>query len=357
MRVIDELISYLWHTHKLDPEDMMWLSHNGYCDDFDLYDYDYRVDRLDLREASFEEDVFEEAFADRKPRKSSGATSANRFCVEDLVARLTVSRLEAAPVLQELLRFSQNKSGSETVFDVANWIARGDVEQLQIAVLQVLCGSEEGLSAITRIIACNYIHIEWDGKSGPAVQAYQKLVASRDIGAIGKYSWILKKPEIARAYAVARAQARLADALGSLLQTDETALARALVPFDPDAFWFLCLLTTHRSGTSQAGRQGLIAPRPHKLPTFDVLYRLADLALGPAASPMHGDMINERSHPVGVFLLARLEQKRTGSKRETSHCDRTREAMDGLRAFEIWDKAYRPPEVFDHWENDRKNHE
>lgn len=350
MRVIDELISYLWRTRRLDVDDMTWLSNNGYCDDFDLYhgDYDNWFRYADDRDEDDGEGADHDAFEDRKPRKRSGAPAGGKALVDDLVTRLAAQREDAAGVLQELARFAPDAAD-----DAANRLAHADPDAAVRAVAQVLSGSEDGLSAVTRIIACNYVHIEPEGRMGPAARAYQKLITARDISAVGKYGWILREPEIAAAYTMVRAQARLANALGRLLDEDDKALARAIVPFAPEAFWFLCLLlTAKRAGAGNAWAPGIIAPRPHRLPAFEDLYRLIDLALGAASAGKKQAVLNDDSHPVTALLLSRFQNRRAGATPDAG-----REAMKGLIAFDVWDRTYRPPEVFDDWKSTGENHE
>lgn len=355
MRVIDELIRYLWRTRQLSADDMTWLSNNGYCDDFDLCygDYDNWVRYADDQDDDAGEEADDDAFADRKPRRRSGPSADGKALFDDLVMRLAARREEAADVLQEFTRFSPEGADAGAAADVVNRLAHAGPDEAVRAVAQVLSGSEDGLSAVARIIACNYVHVEPEGRMGPAARAYQKLIAARYISAVGKYGWILREPEIAAAYAMVRAQARLADALGRLLDEDDKALACAIVPFEPEAFWFLCLLlTTKRGGEGDARAPGIIAPRPHRLPAFEDLYRLMDLALGAASAGKKQAVLNDDSHPVTALLLSRFQNGRSGATPDAG-----REAMKGLIAFDVWDRTYRPPEVFDDWRSTGENHE
>ena len=355
MRVIDELIRYLWRTRQLSADDMTWLSNNGYCDDFDLYygDYDNWVRYADDQDDDAGEEADDDAFEDRKPRRRSGPSVGGKALVDDLVMRLAARREEAADVLQEFTRFCPEGADAEAAADLVNRLAHAGPDEAVRAVAQVLSGAEDGLSAVTRIIACNYVHIELEGRVGPAVRAYQKLIAARDISAVGKYGWILREPEIAAAYAMVRAQARLADALGRLLDEDDKVLACAIVPFEPAAFWFLCLLlTAKRAGEGDAWAPGIIAPRPHRLPAFEDLYRLMDLALGATSGGKKQAVLNDDFHPVTALLLSRFQNGRAGATPDAG-----REAMKGLVAFDVWDRTYRPPEVFDDWKSTGENHE
>ena len=108
MRVIDELIRYLWRTRQLSADDMTWLSNNGYCDDFDLYygDYDNWLRYADDRDDDAGEEADDDAFEDRKPRRRSGPSAGGKALVDDLVMHLAARREEAADVLQEFTRFS-----------------------------------------------------------------------------------------------------------------------------------------------------------------------------------------------------------------------------------------------------------
>jgi|TARA_R100000365_G_scaffold3588_2_gene12458 hypothetical protein len=364
VRVIDELISYLWRNQKLNNEDIYWLSNNDYCDVSEFYDsgYDEYWER-DHAASDNEEDVDVEIdeFEKRKPRPKSGIPTGQNNLIDDLVASLAAQREDASRALQAFGRFSSSDGAPETIGEIANRLARADTEAVIDAVSQVLYSSEEGLSVITRIITCNYIHVNMEGRAGPACRAYRKIIAARDIGAVGKYSWILKEPEIAVAYAVACAQARLARALGHLMATGDKAVARAIMPFDADAFWFLSLLLT---ATCAAGERvgcppGIIAPRAHPLPCFDDLYHLVDLALGVVEGDGKATILEDASHPVAAFFLSRVQGTRPvrGQEAISALRARQRDTIRGLSALDIWDKAYRPPEVFDDWKSKGGNHE
>ena len=362
MRVIDELIAYLWRNQQLNSEDIYWLSNNGYCYISEFYDSGYDDYWERHRAASDNEedvDVEIDAFETRKPRPKSGRPTGQDNLVDDLVARLAAQGEDASRALQAFGRFSSSDGGPETIGEIANRLARADTEAVIEAVSQILYSSEEGLSVITRIITCNYIHVDMEGRAGPACRAYRKLIAARDIGAVGKYSWILKEPEIAVAYAVACAQARLARALGHLMATGDKAIMRALVPFDADAFWFLCLLLTTTCAAGAGCPPSLIAPRAHPLPCFDDLYHLVDLALGAVEGDSKNTILEESSHPVTAFFLARVQGARPVRGQEAISALRARQraTIRGLSALDIWDKAYRPPEVFDDWKSMGGNHE
>ena len=364
MRVIDELIAYLWRNQKLNSEDIYWLSNNGYCDIIEFYDsgYDDHWERYHAASDNEEDvDVGIDEFETRKPRPKSGRPTGQDNLVDDLVSRLAAQREDASRALQALGRFSSSDGGPETIGEIANRLARADMEAVIEAVSQILDSSEEGLSVITRIITCNYIHVDMEGRAGPACRAYRKLIAARDIGAIGKYSWILKEPEIALAYAVACAQARLAQGLGHLMAIGDKAVMRALVPFDAEAFWFLCLLLTATcaAGEGAGCRSGLIAPRAHPLPCFDDLYHLVDLALGVVEGDGKATILEDASHPVAAFFLSRVQGTRPvrGQEAISALRARQRDTIRGLSALDIWDKAYRPPEVFDDWKSKGGNHE
>ncbi len=364
MRVIDELISYLWRNQQLNSEDIYWLSNNGYCCVSELYDsgYDDYWERYDA--ASDDEDDVDveiDEFEKRKPRLKSGIPTGQNNLIDDLVACLAAQREDASRALQAFGRFSSSDGGLETIDEIANRLARADTEAVIEAVSQVLYSSKEGLSVITRIITCNYIHVDMEGRAGPACRAYRKLIAVRDLGAIGKYSWILKEPEIALAYAVACAQARLAEALGHLIVNGDKAVARAIVPFDTDAYWFLSLLltATYAAGEGAGCPSGIIMPRAHPLPCFDDLYHLVDLALGAVEGGGKNAILEDASHPVAAFFLARVQGTRPFRGQEAISALRERQCdpIRGLSALDIWDKAYRPPEVFDDWKPTGENHE
>ena len=97
---------------------------------------------------------------------------------------------------------------------------------------------------------------------------------------------------------------------------------------------------------------GIIAPRPHRLPAFEDLYRLMDLALGVASGGKKQAVLNDDSHPVTALLLSRFRNGRVSAVPEAS-----RAAIKGLVAFDVWDRTYRPPEVFDDWKSTGENHE
>lgn len=356
MRVIDELISYLWRNKKLSVEDMQWLSNHDYCDMGDFhFGYDFYRERV--HPGDFDDHDPDDEFDNlesrpRTARKNSGAPTGAKSLINDLTSRLAAQREASADMLGGLARLAPG--AGETPEAAARHIANGETGATAQVIANLITSADDGLSAVTRIAVCNYIHVEPEDRPGPAWRAYRKLIASRDIDAIGKYNWILKEPEIAAAYTLARAQAHIAEALGELVEHDPQKLARPLVPFDTASFWFLCFLLTAKHVNQGAPRApGVIAPRAHALPAFDDLYHLIDLALGAVEGGKKQNILEDESHPVALLFLSRFHWSRLVSKPRTVKMIRTqeRDATKGLSVFDVWDRAYRPPEVFDDWES------
>ncbi|WP_375202321.1 hypothetical protein [Hyphococcus sp.] len=354
MRVIDELISYLWRNNKLSAEDIHWLSNHDYCDIWNFHDGDdFYWERM--REHDQDDHETEDEFDNwdsgpRRPRKNSGAPTEAKSLIADLTTRLAARREASTDTLGGLARLAPDTG--ESLEAAASHVANAETSAIAQAIANVIAGADDGLSAVARIAVGNYIHVEPEDRPGPAWRAYRKLIASRDIDAIGKYNWILKEPEIATAYTLARAQMRIADALGELIEHDPQKIARPLIPFDVDSFWFLCLLlTAKRAGRSDYRAPGVIAPRPHALPDLDDLYRLIDLALGAVGDGKKQNVLEDAAHPLAPLIIAWFHWSRFSPKPRTMKELRAakRAAIDGLSAFDTWDRTYRPPDVFDEW--------
>lgn len=359
MRVIDELISYLWRNKKLSVEDIHWLSNHDYCDIWNFHDGDdfywerVRTGDDDNHDTEDEFDNWESGR--RTVRKNSGAPADAKSLIDDLTSRLAAQREASTDMLGGLARLAP-KAG-ETPEAAARHIANGETSATAQAIANLITSADDGLSAVTRIAVCNYIHVEPEDRPGPAWRAYRKLIASRDIDAIGKYNWILKEPEIAAAYMLVRAQTRIAEALSELIEHDPQKIARALIPFDAASFWFLCLLLTAKHADRGNRRApGVIAPRAHALPDFDSLYRMIDFTLSVVDGGRKQNILDDEFHPLGMFFLSRFHRRRLIRPPRTVRMIRAleREAIKGLSAFDAWDKTYRPPEVFDDWKSTKE---
>lgn len=356
MRVIDELISYLWRNKKLSVEDIHWLSNHDYCDVWNFHDGDdfywERVRAGDDDDHDNEDEFDNWEPGPRTARTSAGGQANAKSLIDDLTTRLAAGREASGDALDGLARLAPQAGG--TLEAAASHVANTQTSETAQAIANVIANADDGLSTITRIAVCNYIHVEPEERPGPAWRAYRKLIASRDIAAIGKYNWILKEPEIAAAYTLVRAQTHIAEALGELIEHDPQKIARPLIPFDAASFWFLCLLLTAKHADRDGRRApDVIAPRAHALPDFDSLYRMIDLTLGAVDGGNKQQILDDESHPLGMFFLSRFHRRRLIRPPRTVRMIRTleRQAIKGLSAFDAWDRAYRPPEVFDDWKS------
>ena len=110
MRVIDELISYLWRNKKLSVEDIHWLSNHDYCDIWNFHDGDdfywERVRTGDDDNHDTEDEFDNWDSGPRRPRKNSGAPTEAKSLLADLTTRLAAQREASTDALGGLARLA-----------------------------------------------------------------------------------------------------------------------------------------------------------------------------------------------------------------------------------------------------------
>ena len=238
MKVISELIEYFVGRGALSRDQLAQLHRLGFYAEAELeHDEPPPLHADDLTD---EEDRYRIAPVRRPKGKGGHAPKAANLSEDALQSRLAERLAESAEALQALHPLARRIDLQVTVDGAPMAIRNASDDELLAALRRSFETRDPPIDRLWDAISdSGYREI---AGQGPVARAYQAILKSDDHTERGQHAWLLRHPNVRRAYNLARAQRRLTAAAGRLYREDPELMRRAIARDYHEIAWLAYLI-------------------------------------------------------------------------------------------------------------------
>jgi hypothetical protein len=275
VKVVVQLVEYLYSRGTISWQDILQLEQTGFVSATQLRYANYPgEDEEPYDPADFEPepDPTEELLPQKvpPPRHRSSAKTAQTTLAQ-LDAWLKSSRLRWAPDLQALLTLAEATQQSKVRLELVPQVLRKANDDTLLSTLTgLLQARRPSLKMLwTSLDFESYHALPPALKSpGPAVRAYQALIALGSRSAVDKYAWILRSESVNWVYSLVQVQRRLLILAGRIYDHFPALISRELSREDvTPAVWSFILLynAKRRANTASTSAKKAGVPGRHEI--------------------------------------------------------------------------------------------
>jgi WD40 repeat protein len=264
MKVVQQLIVYLARRGLLSAADAAYLQKHGFLphelttEAGDVLELSDGIPDEDSGEfAAGPEEYWEQVEVEAAAPAGAGRRRRGRtrrkgpvMTAREIGARLAGTIPDWAETLQALVTVARGFEAGAGLKEAPEILHRAGPRQLETALAAALAARRPSLRELWAALSLEAYHqvVELPGLHGPAVRAYQAVLAAEEHCHVGSRAWVLRQKEIAWVFMLTRAQRRLLAACGRLYREDPELISRELSRERQEgAFWaFSLLYNAHR---------------------------------------------------------------------------------------------------------------